>query len=318
MESAIIELSVAVDIKGNRLDKFLAYQLCGFSRNKIQSMIISGCVSIDGRVIINVNYILKIRQRISICQNLDLQKSVLSADETVKFSILYEDNDLIVINKPAGVVVHPGAGNYEHTLVNGLAYYYGQFLSSGSDEYRPGIVHRIDKGTSGILVVAKNDHTHSHLTMQFQIHSIKRKYICFCYGVPAKTNGKIDTFIGRDRKNRLKMAVVKDPGKRAITFYRTLKVFSRYASKVECELHTGRTHQIRVHMSHMGHSLIGDSLYKAKNYSIPADISKYIYQFSRQALHAYLLEFIHPTTGKTMHFETDLPEDMMELEKIML
>lgn len=233
------------------------------------------------------------------------------------FSILYEDEDLLIIDKPAGVVVHPGAGNYSRTLVNGLAHHCGQSLSSGSDESRPGIVHRLDKDTSGILVVAKNDFAHAELARQFTTHSIARKYLCFCYAILRLPRGKIETLISRDGNNRLKMCVSRDGGKAAVTLYRTLETFSGIASKVECELKTGRTHQIRVHMSHLGHSLIGDSLYRAKNYSIPKEIAHYVNNFPRQALHAYFLEFSHPRSGKPMHFEADLPSDMQELELVL-
>jgi 23S rRNA pseudouridine1911/1915/1917 synthase len=190
-------------------------------------------------------------------------------------------------------------------------------LSSGSDQYRPGIVHRIDKDTGGILVVAKNDFSHAELAKQFAVHSIKRKYICFCFGIPQPSCGKIETLIGRDRNNRLKMAVVQDNGRNAVTVYKTIKTFSTFAAKVECELKTGRTHQIRVHMLHRKCSLIGDPLYKAKNYFVPKEISDFVNNFSRQALHAYFLEFLHPRSQKEMRFTSDLPEDMQLLEKVM-
>lgn len=311
-----IKLSVIVDKKRNRLDKFLADQLSEFSRSKICAMISSGGVKIDGNVTLDANCAVKCKQEISVSVEKEERGSV-SRDPEVKFTILYEDEDVIVVDKPAGIVVHPGAGNHEHTLVNGLAYYCGENLSSGSCFDRPGIVHRIDKGTSGILVIAKNDRAHAELAKQFHNHSIKRKYICFCYGVPAKLNGRIETLIGRDKQNRLKMAVVQNHGKLAITIYRTVKVFSRFASKIECELLTGRTHQIRVHMTHIGHSLIGDPLYKAKNYFIPEENANFIKSLQRQALHAYFLEFTHPINGKTLHFESKIPEDMDKIEQIL-
>ncbi|GHT95013.1 pseudouridine synthase [Alphaproteobacteria bacterium] len=327
---AVNESSVTVDeaISASpariRLDKFLASELQGYSRSKIQSMIEAGNVSVNGVIVLNASYLLKIRDEIEIMPVVVPETNILDPDGDVNFSILYEDDDLIVVNKPAGVVVHPGAGNYDHTLVNGLAYYYGS-LSSGGDSARPGIVHRIDKDTSGILVVAKNDYAHEKLAEQFKIHSIKRKYICFCYGVINPRCGKIETFISRDKCNRTKMAVSKDSGKWAISIYRTLKIFSNFVSKVECELHTGRTHQIRVHMAHLGHSLIGDSTYRSKNYNRllanPTIQDKthveYVRNFTRQALHAYFLEFIHPRSQKLMHFESELPDDMQELESML-
>ena len=311
----IISFCVIVDEKRNRLDKFLAHELVNISRNKIQSLIEAGHVCVDDKIEKNPNYYLKRGERIDLDYEKLPKNSVPLANSDVNFSILYEDEDIIVINKPAGVVVHPGAGNYDHTLVNGLVYRYN--LSSGSDESRLGIVHRIDKNTSGVLVVAKNDHAHALLAEQFQIHSIKRKYICFCFGVPRMKVGTIETMILRDPNNRLKMSVSKEKGKFAVTNYKILKSFFSFASKIECELHTGRTHQIRVHMSHIGNSLIGDSTYKKKNYPLPKEIAKYINEFPRQALHAYLLEFVHPRSKEIMHFEIGLPEDLKELEEKM-
>ncbi|MDR2067955.1 MAG: RluA family pseudouridine synthase [Holosporaceae bacterium] len=299
---------------GSRLDKFLTSEIGSMSRSKIQLLISSGRVQVNDKQLLDPNYRLKSGDKIFCDDNLVISKPDLTPDATVAFSILHEDEDLLVIDKPAGIVVHPGAGNYRHTLVNGLAHHCGQSLSSGSDEFRPGIVHRLDKDTSGILVVAKNDFTHTELAGQFATHSITRKYICFCHSILRFPQGKIETLISRDRKNRLKMCVSGDRGKAAITLYRTLQTFSGIASKVECELKTGRTHQIRLHMSHMGHALIGDSLYKTKNYASPQEIYHYINKFPRQALHAYFLKFSHPRSGKFMRFETSLPTDMLELE----
>lgn len=271
---------------------------------------------VNDKPINDPNYYLKAREKIDMDYvNVSPTNNSPLPDASVKFSILYEDADIIIVNKPYGIVVHPGVGNYEHTLVNGLVHHCD--LSSGSDESRPGIVHRIDKNTSGTLVIAKNNRVHALLARQFQIHSIKRKYICFCFAAPRLKIGKIETLITRDSNNRLRMAVSNAKGKIAITNYKVLKNFSSFASKIECELHTGRTHQIRVHMSHIGHSLIGDPLYKKKNYAIPKEICNYIENFPRQALHAYFLEFIHPTSKKIMRFETELPEDLIELEQKM-
>lgn len=239
-------------------------------------------------------------------------------DKNVNFEILFEDEDIIVVNKSAGVVVHPGAGNHEHTLVNGLAYHCGENLSKLGTGVRPGVVHRIDKDTSGVLVAAKNDFSHVQLSKQFEVHSIRRKYICFVYSVLRPIHGKIETLIARSSTNRLKMSVSQNRGKNAITLYRTIKNFSNYASKVECELKTGRTHQIRVHLASLGNSLIGDKTYKFKNYSLPKEFSTEINEFTRQALHAYFLEFVHPRSGKLMHFECEMPDDMQNLEKILV
>jgi 23S rRNA pseudouridine1911/1915/1917 synthase len=312
------KISVTVDIKKNRLDKFLTFAIKELSRNKIQTLISTGRVRVNSALITDANYNLKYDDEIFVNDDdCKIEKPDLAPDKNIKFSVLYEDDDLLIIDKPAGISVHPGAGNYSNTLVNGLVYRCGESLSSGSGEYRPGIVHRIDKNTSGVLVVAKNNFSHFGLAKQFSTHSIKRKYVCFCYSSPQPLSGKIQTLIARDRNNRLKMAVSKESGREAVTFYRTLKTFSKYASKIECELKTGRTHQIRIHLSHRECSLIGDSVYKTKNYPMPKEISDYINKFPRQALHAYFLEFMHPRSEELMHFESKPPNDMQELEKVL-
>lgn len=263
------------------------------------------------------SFSLKKEDQIFIKDDIPSDKVEIHPDSSVSFQILFEDNDLMVINKPAGIVVHPGAGNRDHTLVNGLAHHCGTNLSTVNSEIRPGIVHRIDKDTSGILVIAKNDFAHMELAKQFEIHSIKRKYICFVYSILRPENGTIETLITRSDKNRLKMSVSQSKGKKAITIYKTLKKYSNYASKVECELLTGRTHQIRVHLSSKGNSLIGDKTYKFKNYSFPKEHIKYVNEFPRQALHAYFLEFVHPRTNEIMRFENNIPDDMSNLEKVL-
>lgn len=266
---------------------------------------------------IDSSFSLKREDKVSVVEDIPSDKVEILPDPEISFDILFEDNDLMVINKPAGIVVHPGAGNRDHTLVNGLAHHCGTNLSTVNSEIRPGIVHRIDKDTSGILVIAKNDFAHMELAKQFEVHSIKRKYICFVYSVLRPANGKVETLIARSDRNRLKMAVSQSKGKKAITIYKTLKTYSNYASKVECELLTGRTHQIRVHLSSLGNSLIGDRTYKFKNYSLPKELAQDINGFPRQALHAYFLEFVHPRTGEALKFESSIPDDMKNLERIL-
>jgi 23S rRNA pseudouridine1911/1915/1917 synthase len=287
------------------------------SRSKIQSWITHGHVAINGMPALDPGHYVRINDIIWMDQDHPSDGYDLSPDSTVEFSVMYEDEDLMVVDKPAGVVVHPGAGNRSSTLVNGLLHHCGDGLSAGGHECRPGIVHRIDKDTSGILVVAKNDLTHTELAKQFELHSIQRKYICLCHAVPRFPQGKIETLIARDKNNRLKMAVSSKNGRRAVTFYKVLETFGTSASKIQCQLKTGRTHQIRVHMSHLGHSLIGDSLYRCKNYPVSPDVAEHINNFPRQALHAYFLEFLHPTSGKIMQFETDLPADIQKLSEIL-
>ena len=315
MSDEAIGLCVVSDAKKNRLDKFLASELKFLSRTKIQNLISEGLVRVNGIPEIHENYFLKKRDEIFLTQHETNVDQSLNPDENVKFSILYEDEDLLVIDKPAGVVVHPGAGNFSGTLVNGLLFYCGESLSSGSENSRPGIVHRIDKDTSGILVIAKNDFAHQKLAQQFAEHSIRRKYVCFCYGILQPERGRIETLISRDKSNRLRMAISKSGGKNAITIYNTLKKFGKFVSKVECELKTGRTHQIRVHLSHLGHSLIGDKLYKFKNYALPSEIRDFVTNFPRQALHAFFLEFRHPRTEEILSFTSEIPADMRELEE---
>ena len=310
------EIRVIQDLGNNRLDKFLVSELEGFSRSKVQTLISNGCVAVNRNCIIDSNYKLKCDDVVLIVDDFKEERPDLMPDKSVEFTTVYEDDDLLIVDKPAGVTVHAGAGNFSRTLVNGLIHHCGESLSSGGDKYRPGIVHRIDKDTSGILVIAKNDFSHAKLVEQFVTHTIIRKYICFCYSVLQPPHGKIENFLGRDKNNRLKMAV-NDYGRRAITLYKTLKTYSKFASKVECELKTGRTHQIRVHMTHHKCSLIGDALYKAKNYHIPEKIMWQIRNFPRQALHAHFLEFLHPRSEKPIRFENDLSNDMKNLEKIL-
>ena len=230
--------------------------------------------------------------------------------ENIALDILYEDDDLLVVNKPAGLVVHPGAGNPTGTLVNALLAHCHDSLSGIGGVKRPGIVHRIDKDTSGILVIAKNDFTHVRLSEQFSRHSIERVYDAFVWGYVRNLTGIISGNIGRSPTNRQKMAIVKTGGKHATTHYERVNVFGNgLASHIKCILETGRTHQIRVHMASLGHSLIGDQMYGLPNQNAPEEI-KY---FPRQALHAGFLGFIHPRTLEHMTFEAPLPEDMSDL-----
>jgi len=229
---------------------------------------------------------------------------------------------LVVINKSPGVVVHPGAGNYEKTIVNGLLYKYKKNLSSVGGKLRPGIIHRIDKDTSGVIVVAKNDIAHIGLSKQFSDHTIKRVYEALVWGILKPQNGKIVEKISRSIKNRQLMAVRKDKGKISITNYKTLKIFRNHdipkISLIECRLGTGRTHQIRVHMNFKGNSILGDKSYgksKRKFRKINPDVEKRINKYNRQALHAKSLGFIHPILKKEMFFEAERPKDLDMLIK---
>ncbi|MDC0445843.1 RluA family pseudouridine synthase [Candidatus Pelagibacter sp.] len=241
-----------------------------------------------------------------------------------KLEIIHEDNDLLIINKPAGIIMHPGAGNYDKTIVNALMYYDKNSLSTIGDELRPGIVHRIDKNTSGLVVIAKNNETHENLSKQFSDHTITRVYQLLIWGKPRPSYGRIETYITRSSKNRQLMEVSQSKGKKAITNYKTIETFENdkipTLSLVECKLETGRTHQIRVHMTHIGNSIIGDDKYKKKYKklkNIDKGLENLISKLDRQFLHAKTLGFIHPKTNEEMIFSSILPKELNNLLKIL-
>ena len=241
-----------------------------------------------------------------------------------KLEIIYEDKDLLIINKPAGIIMHPGAENYDKTIVNALIHYNKNSLSNIGDVLRPGIVHRIDKNTSGLVVIAKNNETHENLSQQFSDHTITRAYQLLIWGKLRPSSGKIDTFITRSSKNRQLMEVSSSKGKRAITNYKTIEVFENNKtptlSLVECKLETGRTHQIRVHMTHLGNSIVGDDKYKKKYKkikNIDLKLEKLISKLDRQFLHAKTLGFIHPGTKEEMIFSSILPQELNILLKML-
>ena len=238
--------------------------------------------------------------------------------------VVYEDNDLLVINKPIGMVVHPGAGNPDGTLVNALLHHCKENLSGINGELRPGIVHRIDKDTSGLLVVAKNDIAHNVLAKQFEDHSIQRTYLAFVWGMPRPIHGRIETLIGRSKYNRQKMSAEVGSGKDAITNYKTLEVFKGKTipdiSLIECRLETGRTHQIRVHLAHQGNPILGDQMYGKKVRKIrdlDEQLSIVLENINFQALHAQSLGFLHPKSEKELFFTAELPKDLLNLQKML-
>ena len=242
----------------------------------------------------------------------------------IDLDIQFEDKDILVINKPKGMVVHPGSGNKINTLANALSYKFKDNLSNLNGKLRPGIVHRIDKDTSGLLVVAKNNLSHAKLGKQFSEHTIKRKYICLAWGVIRPLNGKIETLITRNKRNRQLMMVSDVSGKKAITNYKTIKVFDLKdipkISLIECELETGRTHQIRVHMKYKGTSLLGDSQYggkKLKFKKINEEFSKLLFNLSGQTLHAKSIGFVHPSTNKWINFESKIPKDFKKMLNLL-
>lgn len=314
------EFEVGEEESGQRVDKFLAASFSSvkseITRSKIQHFIDDGLVLSDGKSVKNASGKVKVGQKFSV--EIPAPKSMDLEAKEIDFEIIFEDDDLLVINKPSGLTVHPGAGNQDNTLVNGLLFTHKGKLSEINGEFRPGIVHRLDKDTSGLMLVAKNDFTHQKLSKDLQDHDIKRNYLAIIFGVLNPRKGKIDNNIGRSRSNRLKMAIAKRSGRRAVTNYETKKtLFSSFASIVECRLETGRTHQIRVHLEHMKHSIIGDQTYNSCKKLLPQDMSdedkEFVNNFLRQALHSYKIAFIHPRSEEEMKFEIGLPDDMKEL-----
>ena len=299
---------------GSRIDKFLQSNINEFSRTRIQGLIHEGNVKLNNIIIVNAAKKIKSEDKIFI--NFPPPQKTLIKPNNISLDILYEDEDIIIINKFPGVVVHPGAGNYENTIVNGLLFKYKNNLSSIGGKLRPGIVHRIDKDTSGVIIVAKNDLAHINLSEQFSKHTIKRVYEALVWGSLKPQKGKINEKISRSIRNRQLMSVRKEKGKIAITNYKTLKVFQNTnvpkISLIECQLETGRTHQIRVHMNFKGNPILGDKSYgksKKKFKEIDPNIEKEINNFNRQALHAKSLGFVHPKTEKEIFFEAKRPED---------
>ena len=322
MKKKIFNTNVTKTFHGSRIDKFLQLNFEQISRTRIQNLIRDGYVMLNNVKVFETKK--KVKEEDEIQLIFPPPKETQIIPFKMNLNILYDDEDLLVINKPPGVVVHPGAGNYTQTVVNGLLFQYKKDLSNVGGKLRPGIVHRIDKDTSGLLVVAKNDNTHIHLSKQFSAHTIKRTYEALIWGVLKPQKGKINERISRSIKNRQLMAVRKDKGKKAITNYKTLEIFQNFnlpkMSLVECNLETGRTHQIRVHMNYKGNPILGDKSYgksKKKFKNINLDVEKKINNFGRQALHAKSLGFIHPRTKKEIFFEAQRPEDFELLIKIL-
>ena len=295
---------------GVRLDKALA-DASGLSRERVKALMAEGLVSLDGNPVTQASAkaVEGMRFRIAVPE----AAPAAAKAQDIPLVIVFEDEHLIVIDKPAGMVVHPAAGNPDGTLVNALLHHCADGLSGIGGVARPGIVHRIDKDTSGLLVVAKSDAAHEGLARQFADHSLERAYLAVCNGHPAPPAGTISGRVGRSDANRKKMAALpKDSsrGKHAVTHYKTLERLNGCAL-VECRLETGRTHQVRVHLSSIGHSLLGDSLYGRPNSQVRPVLQRL--GFRRQALHAAILGFIHPVTGDKLRFASDLPTDMKEL-----
>ena len=305
-----------------RLDRFLAEAFPALSRSRFQSLIAEGHVTVEGAVVVSPRHSLKGGEAVAVI--LPEAAPPRPAPEAIPLAVVYEDSDLIVIDKPAGLVVHPGAGNETGTLVNALIAHCGDSLSGVGGVRRPGIVHRLDKDTSGLLVVAKNDLAHRGLSEQFAAHGrdgrLQRAYLAVVWGVPERARGTISASLDRSSANRQKMAVSRSAAAReAVTHY---EVLARYgippvASLLRCELETGRTHQIRVHMAHIGHPLLGDQSYgtgfKASLHKLPEDAQSAVKSLNRQALHATVLGFEHPVSATPLHFESPAPDDLARL-----
>ena len=300
-----MEFIIDSEKKKKRLDIYLSENIKDRTRSYIKTLIVSGNVLVNGKEE-KSGYKLKNKDKIVVTIPKDELLDI--KEENIPLNIIFEDDDIIIINKEKGMVVHPANGNYTGTVVNSLMYSHKNNLSSINGIVRPGIVHRIDKDTSGIIVVAKNDNAHKKLSSQFKEHSITRKYIAIVKGIVKKDTMDIDLPIGRSEKDRKKMAVTNKNSKNAVTHIKVLKRFyNSNLTLVEATLETGRTHQIRVHMAYMGYPLLGDSVYGKKD-------SKF--KINGQVLHAKTLGFIHPTTNKYVEFDSNLPkyfEDLIEI-----
>ena len=296
-------------VGAGRLDSAIAAALPDLSRARVQALLAENALTIDGESVADGST-KKFTGR-SFSLSIPAPRPDKAEAQDMALVVVYEDDHLLIVDKPAGLVVHPAAGHPDGTLVNALLHHCRGKLSGIGGVERPGIVHRIDRDTSGLLVVAKSDKAHEGLAKLFAAHDIERRYLAIVSGIPAPPAGTVRTQIGRSPTNRKKMAVLPDnKGKHAVTHFKTEERFKSTAL-VSCTLETGRTHQVRVHMAHIGHPLIGDSVYSNRQnpYRIGPNQSK----FGRQALHAAVLGFIHPFSGETMRFESRLPEDMQLL-----
>jgi 23S rRNA pseudouridine1911/1915/1917 synthase len=316
-------VNVAAADAGERLDRVLAARLSALSRSRHKALILAGCVVVDGRTVRDPGH--RVSAGATIVLDLPPPEPAEPEPEPIPLQVVFEDDDIIVIDKPRGLVVHPAAGNWTGTLVNALIAHCGESLSGIGGVRRPGIVHRLDKDTTGLMVIAKTDRAHRALAGQFADHGrsgpLRRGYLAFVWGAPDRPRGTIDSPIDRHPRARDKMAV-REGGREAITHW---EVCERYpgingapaVSLLACRLETGRTHQIRVHLAHVGHPLLGDDTYgagfKTKAARLPAAAVEALGGLGRQALHAYLLVIVHPTTGESLEFRSELPADLFRL-----
>ena len=309
------ENNLRVDVLINKREELI-------SRTRIKNLILKEQLKLNNEIIKSPSKKVLVGDKLSL--KIPEPEEASLKPYNFKLEIIHEDDDLLVINKPAGIIMHPGAGNYDKTLVNALVNYNKNSLSNIGDELRPGIVHRIDKNTSGLVVIAKNNETHENLSKQFNDHSITRIYQLLIWGKLRPSSGRIDTYITRSSKNRQLMEVSRSKGKRAITNYKTIEIFENdktpTLSLVECKLETGRTHQIRVHMTYMGNSIVGDNKYKKKYKklkNIEVGLDSLISKLDRQFLHAKTLGFVHPKTTEEMVFSSVLPKELNNILKML-
>jgi 23S rRNA pseudouridine1911/1915/1917 synthase len=318
-EQTSYTVRVPHDKARRRLDKALADALPALSRSRLKALIEAGRVTRGAAAVTDPAAKVKAGDVFTVA--VPAAAPAVPAPQAMPLAVVYEDDDLIVVDKPAGLVVHPAAGNPDGTLVNALLAHCGGSLSGIGGVARPGIVHRLDKGTSGLLVAAKNDFTHQRLAQALEKRKVERAYKALVWGEPSPRRGEVAGPIGRSPKNRKKMAIVKKGGKPALTRYAVLRAVGVAASLVECRLATGRTHQIRVHMAALGHPVVGDPLYGGRMTrrlaKAPDAARRFLDAFDHQALHAYLLGFIHPRSGERLQFESKLPRYFNELMDVL-
>ena len=314
-----LTITAPPEAAGERLDRFLAAGLEGpspLSRTRLKALILNGAVTENGAAVIDPSQ--SVRAEAEYALLLPPVREATPQAEDIPLDIMFEDDHIIVLNKPSGMVVHPGPGQPDGTLVNALIAHCGDSLTGIGGVMRPGIVHRLDKDTSGVMMAAKSDTAHQKLTEMFAAHDLDRHYLAITWGMPPETEGRIEAALGRSTRDRKKQAVVPN-GRYAATNWTVIRRLPPFASIVECRLKTGRTHQIRVHMAHLGHGVIGDSMYGKPMRSgqmpdaVARDCLAEIRGFRRQALHAASLGFAHPVTGEALHFETPMPDDMAGL-----
>ena len=319
-----LEIEVHEDTAPSRLDKVLAAECPDYSRSRLQALIKDGQVIVEGFIIKKTSYEVRAGDSITVTVPAAVDDEMKAED--IPIDVVFEDEDLLVVNKAVGMVVHPGAGNWDGTLVNALLHYCKGNLSGIGGVQRPGIVHRLDKETSGLMVVAKNDMAHQGLSDQLQDRTLSRIYKAFVWRAPVVIKGSVDMPIGRDTSNRIKMGIMMKTGRESVTHYHVRDKYDEAVGMVECKLETGRTHQIRVHMQHIRHPLIGDPLYGLpdqegtailKRSGYEDDIIKQIMAFKRQALHAAEIGFIHPNSGEEMRFKCDMPADLQNIENCL-